>query len=207
MRRADQERAQGEPAPALPDEHGYRRDQRDDHEREGEARRLAADEHRRGQRAEKGQGGHELRSPANGDGRADGADERGNEKAGLLPDDALHRRRVGERGVQRRERARDGGDSRFGLAPSLVQEEADGQEHRRAGERERDAGLDADPAAVDGDDEEQDDADDDREPAEPREDPAAEQILERSLWLLRLGREPTASPARLRRRRRRRLYG
>ena len=97
---------------------------------------------------------------------------------------------------KRRERARDGGDSRFRLAPSLVQEEADGQEDRRARERERDAGLDADPAAVDGDDEEQDDADDDREPAEPREDPSAEQILERSLWLLRLGRNRRGSPAR-----------
>ena len=76
---------------------------------------------------------------------------------------------------------RDCGDGGFGLAASLVQEETDGEEHRRAGERERDARLDADPSAVDGDDEEEDDADDDRQPAEPGEDPAAEQILERSL--------------------------
>ena len=78
------------------------------------------------------------------------------------------------------------GDGGFGLAASLVQEETDGQEHRRAGEGQGDARLDADPSAVDGDDEKEDDADDDRQPAEPGEDPAAEQILERSLRLLRL---------------------
>ena len=37
LRRADQKRAQGEPAPALPEEHGNRGDQRDDHEREGDS--------------------------------------------------------------------------------------------------------------------------------------------------------------------------
>ena len=88
-------------------------------------------------------------------------------------------RRVGERGVQRGERGRDCRDGRFGLAAPLVEEEAHGEEERRAEERERDAGLDADPAAVDRDDEEEDDADEDREAADPGQDPAAEQVLER----------------------------
>ena len=179
--RADQEGAEREPAPALPQKSSDRRDERDDHERQGQSRRLATDEDGCRECAQQGERGDELRSPPHGDRRAGPTHDSGDEEPGLLADDLLHGGRVRQRRVERGQRARDGGDRRVGLASPLVEKQASREKDRRAGERERDARLDTDPATIDGDDEEEDDSDDDREPAEPREDPSAEQIFERRL--------------------------
>ena len=179
--RADQEGAEREPAPALPQKSSDRRDERNDHESERQSRRLATDEDGCRECAEQGERGDELRSPPNGDRRAGPTDDSGDEEPGFLADDLLHGGRVRQRRVERGERARDGGDRRFGLASPLVEKQAGCEKDRRAGERERDPCLDPDPATIDGDHEEEDDSDDDREPAEPRQDPSAEQILERRL--------------------------
>ena len=58
--RADQEGTQRQPAPALPQEGSDRRDERDDHEREGQPRRIATDEDGCRERAEQRERGDEL---------------------------------------------------------------------------------------------------------------------------------------------------
>ncbi len=179
LRRRQQERADREPAPALPQEHrdgGY---EGDHHEPERSRRRAAVDEHRSGERAEDPERCDELRAPADCDRRPGGADETCDEQADLRRDDVLNRSRVGQRRVERRERGRDGGDRGIRLPPPLVQEQSHPEERGRSQERERDASLDAEPPAIDGDDEEEDDADQDRKAADRGEDPSAEQVFER----------------------------
>ena len=83
--RGEQERADREPAPALPEEHRDGSDEGDHREPESERRGTAVDENWRRKRAEDAERRDELRLPADGDGRSGRPDETCHEQAELLP--------------------------------------------------------------------------------------------------------------------------
>ena len=170
LRRADEEGCDGEPAPALPEQHADRRDERDRHE--GERGRVGAGvgQHGREQRTDDPDPGHDRLAPAHGDRRGGRPDQRRRTRGrarGRSGRRAASRRRASRRARRspsRRRRARpaSGPGARAGRAPrprSAVEPSTASTHPRRL----------VDPAAAGRHHEEEDDAEDDRRTADPGE--------------------------------------
>jgi hypothetical protein len=170
----------------LPQQDAHRRGSGEEQERDGRERELAADQHRRGDRAEDPERRDAARLPANGEPGRGRADREGDRESGQRRDQLIGLDGDDRAREQTRDPGRGGRERAVGASAALVGTDPGHEQTERRRGGERGPRLLADPAARDRDDEQEQQPRKQRQPTRPREHAPAEQVLEAA-------RSPTSS--------------